>query len=257
MTSAAQLKKELSPVILVGKGALAKLSPEDLASLVDLVKANQLSSLVLDVENKRLVKLKAKVNVAAVTGTAHVRALDALTSLYLQWGKAGLVATFEEGFFDTLESVEFQAGVIDHIPPGLLLQPALRVLVIHNTAVALPKKVDWPRLEVLRVGSRGTSMPPCLLLPSLRSLAISAEGSKLEKLPENLGDMQQLEQLDLSRNPLTALPESMAKLSRLKHLSLTGTKLEALPAWLADLPSLETLSVDGPLPTALQRFARR
>ena len=256
MTTAAQLKKDLSPVILVGKGALAKLSADDLASLAALVKANQLSSLVLDVENKRLVRLKAKVNVAAVTGTAHVEALDGLKSLYLQWGKAGLVATFEDGFFDTLESVEFQAGVIDHIPPGLLFQPALRVLEIHNTVVALPKKVDWPRLEVLRVGSTGTSMPPCLVLPSLRSLAISADGSKLKTLPENLGDMDRLEVLDLSRNALTALPESMAKLSRLKHLSLVGSKLKTLPAWLADLRSLETLSVDGPLPGALQRFAR-
>ncbi len=256
MTTAAQLKKELSPVTLVGKGALAKLSAEDLASLAALVKANQLSSLVLNVENKRLVKLKAKVNVAAVTGTAHVKAMDGLKSLYLQWGKAGLVATFEDGFFDTLESAEFQAGVVDHIPPGLLFQPALRVLEIHNTVVALPEKVDWPRLQVLRVGSAGTSMPPCLLLPSLTSLAISAEGSRLETLPENFGDLGQLELLDLSRNPLRALPESMAKLSRLKHLILTETKLRALPGWLADLPSLETLSVDGPLPAALQRFAR-
>ncbi len=256
MTTPAQLKKALSPVILVGKGALTKLSAEDLASLAALVEANQLSSLVIDVENKRLARLKAKVNVAAVTGTEHVKALDGLKSLYLQWGKAGLVATFEDGFFETLESVEFQAGVIDHLPPGLLSHRALRVLEIHNTVVALPKKADWPRLEVLRVGSTGPSMPPCLVLSSLRSLAISADGSKLETLPENFGDMGQLESLDLSRNPLTALPESMAKLSRLKHLNLTGTKLKTLPAWLAGLPALETLSTDGPLPAALQRFAQ-
>jgi len=254
MATAAQLKKDLGPFILVGKGALGKLALEDLTMLAELVKLNELRSLCIDVENKRLVRLKAKVNVTKVTGTEHMKGLTKCKSLYLQWGKAGLVEQFEDGFFDNLESVEFQAGVVDHIPPGLLMQRELRVLQIHNTVAELPKTVDWPKLESLRIGSAGASLPACLVLPSLKSLAISADGSKLKKLPDNLGDMKQLESLDVSRNELTDLPASMAKLSALQHLSLSDNKLKTLPAWLADLRALETLSVDGDLPASLKRF---
>lgn len=255
MSTAAQLKKDLGPKILVGKSSLGKLILEDLVMLAELVKANKLSNLVINVENKRLVKLKAKVNVTEVTGAEHVKGLAKLKALYLQWGSAGLVQKFEDGFFDTLERVECQAGVVDHIPPGLLMQRALRVLEIHNTVAELPTEVDWPKLESLRIGSAGPSMPACLVLRSLRSLAISADGSKLKKLPDNLGDMNELESLDLSGNALAELPASMAKLSGLKHLSLRDNRLKVLPAWLAELRSLETLQVDGELPASLARLA--
>src|SRR5262245_14918209 len=101
MATAAQLKKDLTPLILVGKGSLGKLDVKDLELLAEIVKANKLSSLVIDVESKRLVKLKAKVNVVDVTGTAHMKGLAKLTSLYLQWGKAGIVTSFEDGFFES------------------------------------------------------------------------------------------------------------------------------------------------------------
>jgi len=252
--SAAELKTTLTPLVLVGKGALGKLSLDDLERLGALVAENKLRQLSLTVEGKRLVALTASVDVRNVKGAAHVKALG-FKQLYLRYGTGGLIRTFEDGFFDTLEEVEMQAGVVNHLPPGLLSHRRLRSLQIHNTPVTLPEQVEWPKLETLRLGSAGPAIPQCLLLPSLRSLAISAWKSKLKTVPESIGTLTKLWQLDLSDNQLTVLPDGMATLRGLRHLRLTGNKLKVLPAWLATL-KLESLDVDNPLPPSLQRFSQ-
>ena len=251
--SVAHLKTTLTPLVLVGKGALGKLAPDALERLGELVAENKLRELALTVEGKRLVALTARPDVTTMKGATHVKALG-LKRLYLQYGK-GLVKSFEDGFFDDLEEVEMQAGVVNHLPPGLWSQRRLRSLEIHNTPMKLPEKVAWPKLETLRLASTGPTLPEGLLLPTLRSLAISAWKSKLKTIPESIGTLTKLWQLDLSDNQLTALPAGMATLRGLRHLQLKGNKLKVLPDWLATL-KLETLAVDNPLPPSLQRFAR-
>lgn len=241
----AHLKTTLTPLVLGGRGAvLGKLAPDALEQLAELVAENKLRELSLTVEGKRLVALTARPDATTMKGAAHVKALG-LKRLYLQYGKAGLVKSFEDGFFDTLEEVEMQAGVVNHLPPGLLSHRRLRSLEIHNTPMKLPDKVEWPKLETLRLGSAGPTLPECLLLPTLRSLAISAWKSKLKTVPESIGSLTKLWQLDLSDNQLTALPDGMAKLRGLRHLMLTGNKLKVLPDWLGTL-KLDSLAVDNP-----------
>jgi hypothetical protein len=57
---------------------------------------------------------------------------------------------------------------------------------------------------------------------------------RLASLPESIGALDELQQLDLRGNPLTHLPESITRLPRLDKLDLRWVDLPA-PAWLASL----------------------
>lgn len=64
---------------------------------------------------------------------------------------------------------------------------------------------------------------------------------KLKALPESLGQLTQLQRLDLSHNQLTALPKWLGNLKQLKHLYLHGMQLKALSESLSQLTQLEGL----------------
>jgi internalin A len=68
-----------------------------------------------------------------------------------------------------------------------------------------------------------------------------AESPKLTMVPESLGQLTQLQSLDLSNNKLTALPDSLGQLRQLQSLSLNNNKLTALPDSLGELSQLGEL----------------
>ncbi len=77
---------------------------------------------------------------------------------------------------------------------------------------------------------------------------------KLTELPESLGQLTQLQTLNLSGNRLTALPESLGQLTQLQSLHLSNNQLAALPEWLGQLTQLQTLSLSGNQLTALPEW---
>jgi len=77
---------------------------------------------------------------------------------------------------------------------------------------------------------------------------------KLTELPESLGQLTQLQSLDLSNNQLTALPEWLGQLTQLQSLSLYDNRLTALPEWLGQLTQLQSLSLSGNQLTALPEW---
>jgi Leucine-rich repeat (LRR) protein len=66
--------------------------------------------------------------------------------------------------------------------------------------------------------------------------------SKLTEVPESLGQLRQLQSLDLSTNQLTALPQSLGQLTQLQSLKLNNNQLAALPESLSQFTQLQTLS---------------
>ncbi len=62
-------------------------------------------------------------------------------------------------------------------------------------------------------------------------------------MPESIGRLSQLEDLNLSRNKLTALPESIGRLTRLRYLRAFGNELAALPESIGGLSRLENLAI--------------
>ena len=77
------------------------------------------------------------------------------------------------------------------------------------------------------------------------------DSEKLTELPESLGQLTQLQTLDLSRNQLTALPESLGQLTQLQTLSLSDNQLTEVPEWLGQLTQLQWLSFENNQLTAL------
>ncbi|HEY4423166.1 MAG TPA: COR domain-containing protein, partial [Pyrinomonadaceae bacterium] len=74
------------------------------------------------------------------------------------------------------------------------------------------------------------------------NVAWNAEDSKkLTELPESLGQLTQLQMLDLTSNQLTALPESLGQLTQLQTLYLVSNQLTALPEWFGQLAQLQYL----------------
>ena len=86
-------------------------------------------------------------------------------------------------------------------------------------------------------------------LTQLQTLDLSA--NQLTVLPEWLGQLTQLQTLNLINNQLTALPESLGQLRELQTLNLTNNQLTALPESLGQLTQLQTLNLSRNQLTAL------
>lgn len=83
--------------------------------------------------------------------------------------------------------------------------------------------------------------------------------TKLTELPETLGQLTQLQSLDLSYNQLTTLPEWLGQLTQLHTLSVYENKLTSLPESLGLLRQMVWLYLDNPIrevPIWLRQFSQ-
>lgn len=74
---------------------------------------------------------------------------------------------------------------------------------------------------------------------------------ELIELPQSLGQLTQLQSLNLSNNRLTALPQSLGQLTQLQTLNLARNQLTALPEWLGQLTRLQKLVINSNHVTSL------
>ena len=65
----------------------------------------------------------------------------------------------------------------------------------------------------------------------------------LTSLPDWIGNLTNLEKLSLGSNKLTSFPESFGNLTKLETLDLSKNKLTSLPDWIGNLTELETLDL--------------
>ncbi|MBI3387446.1 MAG: leucine-rich repeat domain-containing protein [Deltaproteobacteria bacterium] len=77
---------------------------------------------------------------------------------------------------------------------------------------------------------------------------------RLTELPESLGQLTQLQSLNVSRNELTAVPEWLGLLTQLRSLNLSSNQLTALPEWLGQLAQLQSLDLSENQLTALPEW---
>ncbi len=78
-------------------------------------------------------------------------------------------------------------------------------------------------------------------LAELQELNVSY--TALTTVPESLGQLAQLQKLEVQCNQLTALPECVGELTQLKELSVHNNQLSTLPESLGRLPQLQDLDV--------------
>ena len=65
----------------------------------------------------------------------------------------------------------------------------------------------------------------------------------MKKIPENIGELRNLKELNLEKNDINSLPLSFFSLNSLKNLNLGCNRLNALPESIAKLTSLEDLDI--------------
>ncbi len=71
----------------------------------------------------------------------------------------------------------------------------------------------------------------------------SNHSQQLSEIPENIGDLTNLESLDLSFNNITLIPDSLYKLKCLKYLNLSRNKLQRVPAFISKMKFLKDIVV--------------
>lgn len=74
-------------------------------------------------------------------------------------------------------------------------------------------------------------------------LILSERG--ITRISPNIGQLVELEYVDLDSNALKSLPESMGNLINLQALYLRHNKLDSLPDWIGNLKDLKHLHIAG------------
>jgi uncharacterized protein (TIGR02996 family) len=146
--------------------------------------------------------------------------------------------------------LNLQNKQLERLPDGLRkLTELVRLDLGNNPLVELPDWIgDFPKLEWLSCNHTTLKTVPGSIskLRSLKRLSLFM-GRHLETLPESIGEMSWLAELDVRYNALLALPESFGNLSQLSRLDLCDNRLTTLPASIGKLRALTELSLENNL----------
>uniref|UniRef100_A0A8C8SBD0 Leucine rich repeats and calponin homology domain containing 1 n=1 Tax=Pelusios castaneus TaxID=367368 RepID=A0A8C8SBD0_9SAUR len=106
----------------------------------------------------------------------------------------------------------------------------------HNCIKIIPDAiVNLQMLTYLNLSrNQLSSLPACLCGLPLKVLI--ASNNKLGSLPEEIGQLKHLMELDVSCNEITALPQQIGQLKSLRELNIRRNYLQVLPQELVELP---------------------
>ncbi len=113
-------------------------------------------------------------------------------------------------------------------------------------------KYFFPSQNSLRVKSHGSdehlALPESIgRLTQLKELNLNHVG--IAVLPRSIGALKQLEVLGLGFNPLSRLPDEICQLTNLKELEFSQTDLKSLPPEIGNLSQLVSLDRNCPVTT--------
>ncbi|KAM4796009.1 leucine-rich repeat and calponin homology domain-containing protein 1 [Rhinophrynus dorsalis] len=137
---------------------------------------------------------------------------------------------------DTVQA-DFSKNRLTEVPAELCQFVSLEALnLYHNCIKIIPDAlVNLQMLTYLNIGrNQLSSLPACLCGLPLKVLI--ASNNKLGSLPEEIGQLQQLMELDISCNEITSLPQQIGLLKSLRELNLRRNYLKVLPQEIVDLP---------------------
>ncbi|XP_054644312.1 leucine-rich repeat and calponin homology domain-containing protein 1 isoform X3 [Dunckerocampus dactyliophorus] len=126
---------------------------------------------------------------------------------------------------------------LSDVPSEVCHLVALEMLnLYHNCIRTIPDSIiGLQSLTYLNLSRNQLgSLPACLCTLPLRVL--NASNNKLVSLPESVGQLRRLMELDISCNEITTLPRHFGRLRTLRELNVRRNLLCVLPEDLADLP---------------------
>ncbi|XP_076219887.1 leucine-rich repeat and calponin homology domain-containing protein 1 isoform X2 [Aptenodytes patagonicus] len=145
-------------------------------------------------------------------------------------------ATLSHDLSDTVRA-DLSKNRLTEVPTELCHFVSLETLnLYHNCIKIIPEAiVNLQMLTYLNLSrNQLSSLPACLCGLPLKVLI--ASNNKLGSLPEEIGQLKQLMELDVSCNEITALPQQIGQLKSLKELNVRRNYLEVLPQELVQLP---------------------
>nr|XP_057937861.1 leucine-rich repeat and calponin homology domain-containing protein 1 isoform X2 [Doryrhamphus excisus] len=137
---------------------------------------------------------------------------------------------------DTVEA-DLSKNRLSDVPSEVCHLVALEMLnLYHNCIRTIPDSIiSLQSLTYLNLSrNQLASLPACLCTLPLRVL--NASNNKLVSLPESVGQLRRLMELDISCNEITTLPRHFGRLRALRELNVRRNLLCVLPEDLADLP---------------------
>ncbi|XP_057641966.1 leucine-rich repeat and calponin homology domain-containing protein 1 isoform X2 [Chionomys nivalis] len=137
---------------------------------------------------------------------------------------------------DTVQA-DLSKNRLVEVPMELCHFVSLEILnLYHNCIRVIPEAiVNLQMLTYLNLSRNQLSaLPACLCGLPLKVLI--ASNNKLGSLPEEIGQLKQLMELDVSCNEITALPQQIGQLKSLRELNVRRNYLKVLPPELVDLP---------------------
>ncbi|KAM5288045.1 leucine-rich repeat and calponin homology domain-containing protein 1 [Ctenodactylus gundi] len=137
---------------------------------------------------------------------------------------------------DTVQA-DLSKNRLVEVPVELCQFVSLEILnLYHNCIRVIPEAIiNLQMLTYLNLSRNQLSaLPACLCGLPLKVLI--ASNNKLGSLPEEIGQLKQLMELDVSCNEITALPQQIGQLKSLRELNVRRNYLKVLPPELVDLP---------------------
>nr|XP_036857868.1 leucine-rich repeat and calponin homology domain-containing protein 1 isoform X3 [Manis javanica] len=137
---------------------------------------------------------------------------------------------------DTVQA-DLSKNRLVEVPMELCHFVSLEILnLYHNCIKVIPEAIiNLQMLTYLNLSRNQLSaLPACLCGLPLKVLI--ASNNKLGSLPEEIGQLKQLMELDVSCNEITALPQQIGQLKSLRELNVRRNYLKVLPQELVDLP---------------------
>lgn len=156
-------------------------------------------------------------------------------------------------------------------PQALLDLSNLEELYLEGNCIRLPHYLNWPFLKILslRLPACKTGLVPFFNLPCLENFKIietplstitlplgniiaplnslMIKDCGLREIPEEIGMLSHLTELNLSYNQIKKLPYAFRDLKNLKRLNLDSNQFEIFPDEIKHIKALRHLSIDNNL----------
>ena len=181
---------------------------------------------------KTLQKLRA----GLLTGQTKLSLSDELT-------------TFPREIFDladTLEILDLTGNQLNALPDDFDRLKKLRIIFLSENDFEEVPAVLAKCTSLTMIGFKAnkiSSFAENVLPRSTRWLILT--DNKIEKIPDSIGDLKQLQKCMFAGNKITTLPDSMQACTNLELLRISANEIEVLPSWLFTLPRLSWLACAG------------
>lgn len=108
-------------------------------------------------------------------------------------------------------------------------------------------RVDFSQAEISFSHKEIGTLPEQIIKMMKNVRVLHLHNARLQSLPENIGTLTELRELNVSGNFITELPKSIGKLKNLTTLNLRNNEITTLPKSLSKLTNLKYLYLNGTL----------